>query len=298
MKTWITFILACSLYGCSESSPTSSQAAAKQITVTKPGWVFQNCPSDYETKFSLSLDASIHYTGANLTLADINSATFAPVGMTWIWNLLAISSELNDSAKSIGYGWQNFYTYQFSDNGSVMPIGPYKFSVVLKDGDKAADTLAVPAPGNTSTLGYQYLYTEDYTGQVTSAFTPMLHRPAISSASRSGDTITVAFSIKDTLAYGGWLWFYDDTGAYIGMSGHFRNSTTKAMSGIINGASGMVVDGALNTVKVVAANCTMNANFSFAQIAKVRAVVTDGHQYANTAQDYDCRSISPRVNIN
>jgi hypothetical protein len=298
MKPWIAFFLTCSLYGCLGSSSTSPQAAAKQITVTKLGWEFQNCPSDYNADFSLSLSTSIHYVGANLIRSDIDSATFAPVGMTWNWNLLLTSSEFNDSAKTIGYGWKNCYTYQYSPNGSVMPIGPYKFSVVLNGGDRVADTLVVPAPGNTSTLGFQYLYTEDYTGQVTGAFIPMLHRPTISSASRGGDTITVAFSIKDTLAYGGWLWFYDDTGAYIGISEYFRNYTTKAMSGTINGASGLAVDGTLNSVKVLAENCTMNTNFSFTQIAKVRVVVTDGRQYANTTQDFDCRSISPQVSIN
>jgi hypothetical protein len=280
----------CVLASCSDST---GPAESKKIELTRIGWYFQNSPPDYGAPYSLSLDLGLHYAGSDLVSGDIASATASAEGGTW--NLMPTASSLNDSAKTIAYGWDNFYSSLFSSNGSVMPIGEYAFSVKLKNGALVASDFPVPAPGALTDQGYRFVYTEDYTGQVTSAFHPMLRRPAIRTVDLFDDTIAVEFSISDSLAYGGWLWYYDASNRYLGRSEYFRNYSTKAISWILNEATTFRTDGKPNLVRVTAAHSVMNTGETYGSIQSVRVVVTDGLQYANTTRSWDCRAFSPRA---
>jgi hypothetical protein len=276
------------LCACSDSTGPRG----KEIRITSMDWTYQNTPPDYNSTFSLSMDFSLRYTGANLVLADVVSATVSSASDPgWWWNLLPNGTSLNDSAKTIGYGWYNLYSSSLSSNGSVMPCGKFNFAVVLSDMDAAQDTLNAPGPGAAQGGGCKFVYNEDYHNQVTSEFCPVLRRPAVQTATRIGDTIAVAFSIADTMAYGGWLWYYDANNKYIGMSERFRNSTTKALSSILNGGSELTTDGATNTVKATASTSTMLPGEQYGSIRSVRVVVTDGRQYPTTAR-HDCRGVS------
>ncbi len=294
MKFLFWIALATCLSGCFMDSGDDSVAPPKHITLTRIGWVYQNTPPDYDTMFSMSLETSVHYEGANLVASDIARATFSNGGLNW--NLLYDPSLLNDSAKTIAFGWQYYFSRHHSPNGSVMPLGTFIYLVQLQ-GQSGVDTMVTfPLPGQTSSQGYQYLYNEDYHGPITGAYFPMLHRPAVRKAARSGDTISVQFTTSDTLTYCAWLWYYDSAGKYIGRSEYLRDFSTKTLSASLNQGKVFYLDGSPNTARVTSSTSLMNSNESYSKVQFIRVIVSDGRQYASSSKDnFDCRSVSPRV---
>jgi hypothetical protein len=294
MKINVTLAFICLFLGCTQSTSPNS----KSVTIDKIYWVFQNTPPDYGDSASMSLDVTVKYSGANLSLADIDYAVFS-VGDQMTWNLLFNNNNLNDSAKEIAYGWQSFWTKRLSTNGSVMPIGTYLFTIKLKSGNLAQKPFDMPAPGRTTSGGYSYIYTENYTDQLQPSFFPMLKRPTIGTSIRNGDTIIATFTIDDTLVYSGWVWLFDSMNNYIGLTNEFRNFTTKSRSNIINEGGDIVNNGGVNTVKILSMNCRMKNGGTFNGIKSIRIICTDGRQYSSdSTSHYDCRSIGLMTSIN
>ena len=288
------------LVGCELPTPsltaappprTTVEPVKNRIAITRLNWIFQNSPSDLGGAGSLRLDVSVVYSGANLAASDLGEASLASVDQ--VWDLLAANPTINDSTKTIGEGMIGLYSNTLSSNGSVMPLGPYIATLRLRDGFEISDTNILPAPGATGDPGISFLYTEDYAGSVTSSHHPMIRRPAVKGVSRSADTLSVTFATTDTLTYGGWIVLFDGSGAYLGASELLRDFSTKAMSSLVNGGGPLRLDGTDNVVKLTASRNQLVANARFADIRSLRVVITDGRQYAQTSDAYDCRAISP-----
>jgi hypothetical protein len=123
----------------------------------------------------------------------------------------------------------------------------------------------------------------------------MLRRATPCSLWVGADTARITFVVKDTLAYGGWLWLCDSLGNSIAYTDEFRNNALETNSAIINDGAGLYNDSSLNTVTISSANCVFGQGHSFSNVRKARIVLTDGRQYAGTYNTYDCRSISAMV---
>jgi len=284
------------LLSCTRS-PVAPVNDYRKISIDDIGWYFLNSPLEYNDNLcALELEVSIHYSGADLSLNDIEYAKFSGGNLNWRFNLS--SSNFNDSTKCIGCRYSRFYSTSLSANGSVMPIDTYHFEVKLINGYIAAKKFVIPAPGATQSNGYKYIYSEDFSGPKTSFYTPMLKRPTPLSALKLNDTIMASFSINDSLALGGWIWLYDISNTYIGKTEYFVDYTTKVNSPALNNGSGLYSSGQVNLFKITDSNCMFQPGKAFADIGSMKIILTDGRQYINTQLTYDCRSLSPLLSIN
>jgi hypothetical protein len=275
------------LMGCKNNdNPVSSQS--QNLKITNIGWIYTNHPSDINGGH-LDLDIILHYSGASLQPNEISYFKMTAAGGTWTPPIT--STNLLDSLSEIV---QAFYSSSLSSNASVMPIGSYGFELKLTDGTDVSQTIVFPAPGSSSTNGYSFIYTEDYTGGTTGSFARMIRRPTFNSVTKVNDTITATFTNSDTLFYNGYIWFYNSSGSYIGGLPWFRNITTKALSNVINKGVTIYSDGMThNVVKFTQQNCVIYSPASFNDIYSMRIIVTDGIQYQNNpGRSYDCRAVS------
>jgi hypothetical protein len=258
------------------------------IGITRVGWVFENtAPGYYSDNCLLSVSGSITYSGASLTLANVHTFTISSDGMTW--SIAVTSASLVDSLKLLRYG--GCCTSTLSAEKCVMPVGDYLYDLKLTDGSEASFIRSLPIPGDVTARGYKYLYTEDYTGQVLPLYFQMIKRAQADSLVLGSDSLRVFFSSRDSLFCNGFVWLYDNANNYLGHSEPFRNYSTKAVSGIINSAV-IYNDGTQNVVLLTPSNCTFVTSAGFSSVSGARVVLTDGKQYANTSQSYDCRSVS------
>jgi len=275
--------------GCNKNNDNPVTPQSKSIQIDKEiGWIFSNCPSDIHNG-PLTLDITLHYSGASLQPNEISY--FKVTGSVLTWNLPITSSNLIDS---LGIIYQSFFASSLSSNATVLPIGSYTFELKLANGFDVSQTVTFPAPGSLSTNGYTYMYTEDYSGGIPSTFTKTIRRPMINALTKVNDTIAITFTMNDSLFYNGYIWLYNSSGNYIGGSSYFRNINTKALSTIINNGAAIYSNGATqNVVRLYQQNSNIYSPASFNDIYYMRIVVTDGIQYQSTpGRSYDCRAIS------
>jgi len=272
--------------GCKKNDPISPQT--QNIQINNIGWIFTNNPSDFNNGH-LIIEITLHYSGASLHPNEISYFKMTTSANTW--TIPITSTNLLDSLSEIRQG---LYSTSFSPNASVLPIGSYGFELKLTDGFDASKTVDFPAPGSLVTNGYNFIYTEDYSGGVPSTFVKMVRRPISNSVTKTNDSITIAFTSNDTLFYNGYVWFYNSSGNYIGVSSWFRNIATKALSSTINSGLAIYSDGVTkNVVKLSQQTCTIYSPSSFNDIYSVRVVITDGIQYKDSPNiSYDCRAVS------
>jgi len=281
----MTFVFFC-LVGCKNNNPVSPQS--QNLTIDNVDWIFTNHPPDINNGH-LALEITLHYSGVALQPSKVSYFKMTASGITW--NPPISSSNLFDSLSEIS---QAFYAPSLSSNASVLPIGSYNFELKLTDGSDVSKIVVLPAPGSLSNNGYNFVYTEDYSGGTASTFTRMIRRPIPNSVTKTNDSITIAFTSNDTLFYNGVIWLYNYSGNYIGYSILFRNTVTKALSNIINNGNTIYFDGITqNVVKLYPQNYYVYSPSSFNDIYSIRVVITDGIQYKdNPNYSYACKAIS------
>ena len=264
----------------------------KKIEITDVFWVPENIDSNY---WSGDFDSAtcfhnfwLDYEGDDIDKSDIEEVKISDsYGTYWLLNL--DRDILDTESKSIGT-WERFWNDRYAANGSVMAIGTYYFTVTLKSGHVTVADLEVPAPGSTSTDGYDFIYTEEYGSSPPSNYTQMIRRAQISDVTQTGD-LTITFSVDDSRVYSGWIWLYADNYNFVCYLTPFRDYSSGAISSIVNGGINLHTDGSLNTIVVDESDLTIMSGMSLNDTAYVVIVLTDGYQYADE-RTYDCRSIS------
>ena len=140
----------------------------------------------------------------------------------------------------------------YADNGSVLPIGRYNFTVTYSNGAVAKSSLLVPAPGSTKMGSTSYVYTEDYdeASNPPSNYAPLPLRASINSAvyDSSASNLTIKFTVDDEKIYNCFVWFYDKNLYYVGETDWYRNFKTGAVSSWLNDGSILYTDGTENTI--------------------------------------------------
>jgi hypothetical protein len=130
-------------------------------------------------------------------------------------------------------------------------------------------------------------------------YVPAIKRPTVTAHAidRQAQLVSITFAVNDDRAFNGYVWFYDSTGTYIGLSGYFRNSTSGVLSSIVNSGTTFSVDGSPNSALIGASDLTLQAGQVFDNIAQAVLVVTDGTQYAASGRysAHDYRAYSARL---
>lgn len=276
----------------------------KQVDIESLGWVIENRdPSLSSSNVSARLLTYIYLADTGLMTSDFASIEITAPNdkeVSWFFDSTA---EFGDNFDAENSSFQFNLVDSNRGNGSVFSLGNYVVTVKLKNGDAATQTLFVPAPGSTSTNGYEFAYTEDYSGAANppSNYVALPKRATITSTTLDlqASTLEVNFSVEDEAVYDGWLRVYDEAGDHIGSSSFFRDYDTGELMEQLNEGRTLLTDGEANTLSLAASSEQLNffGTSTLADIASVSVILTDGKQYVDTEGRYDTRSRTEKFNV-
>jgi hypothetical protein len=290
---FLTFVLT----ACSSSSGQDNNPEIERVF-----WYMENIDQSYWRTFrdqSAYINFSIHFKQSNITASDIKSIVVtAPTGRKWI-NDDAAYIEANFDPQIPKYtGMRRLYSTYHSSNASVLPIGNYKFNVTYTSGEVATFALLVPEPGSTGTDTVSYTYTEDYVyaSNPPDGYSELPLRATINSTLLDTTTsqLSVDFSVNDPKVYNGYIWLYDASGNYIGLSEQFRDFASGTVSTTVNLGATFTNDGTANSVVLLDRHIEFNSGYTMSDIYSLHVVLTDGIQYAADDRSFDTRSISAK----
>ena len=217
----------------------------------------------------------IHYDG-DFEYSDIDYArVYLADGRYWIINYEEYM--LNNAAKYVG-GWGRWY---IGDTLNVLPIGPLRAEIRLKNGQSSTHTADIPAPGSTTTGGYSTMHSQDNTSPPPDS-APMVARaiPSKSSFLRYQDqSVCIYFSVTDAKIFNGRVVFRDSADATVGYSPYFVNPQTGTANSQYMGTTTFHTDGTTNLATFPASDIDFLSGKSFSDIAKYYIVLYDGAQY-------------------
>ena len=288
-------ILAFIFAACPLPSPVGT--AIKSI-----GWYLDNIDTSFFSSpesGSASIMFLVYFETSDLTASDIASVRIKPPGADWEW----VYDNPADIAKH--YDTENYcfvpwnYSTAYADNGSVLPIGRYNFTVKYSNGAVVESSLLVPAPGSKETGSTSFVYTEDYTSNPSADYAPLLRRASIIPAvyDRSASDLTIKFSVKDDKIANCGVWFYDTSLSRIGRTGWYRDFETGEFSSWLNSGSELHIDGTENTIVFPVSDIQFNAGKEMNDVHSFHIVLTDGRQYASDSNPnaHDSKSISKKL---
>jgi len=263
------------------------------ISIDDLGWYIENIDTSYWTgtapDATCFYDFFIHFKG-NFSLGDISYARVYAINSTIFWNL-PINSTFVDMANKVIMSPRFYY----ETPGHYLPIGNVKGEIKLKNGQKASFDKIIPAPGSTSQGTYNFVYTEAYSSTPGADFAPMVKKASVTSYSKNdiNQTVSITFSINDNKVCDGWIWFYDSSNNYIGVSTHFIDTATGNLYTSLFTGGVFNTNGTNNTFNITDTDITFGTGYDFSNIAKFIIVLRDGKQYMpDSYSSYDCRSIS------
>lgn len=301
-KLIFSIVLALLLAACGGTDSTA--APKKQVSIENFGWIIKNDDlSQNADGVTARLWSSVDFADTGLEATDFASIRIiSPTGMSWTIDDASDFENWYDSEES-WYPIGNIYSTKL-DGGSYVALGNYTVEVTLKNGNKAKKTLFVPAPGSASTDGYEFAYTEDYSGAANppSNYVALPKRATITNATLDlqEESVKVAFSVDDSTIYSGWLWFYDEAGDWIGYSELLRDYETGSVLAQLNGNATLLTDGSTNTLTlgISPEQLTLEEDALLSDIASVSVILTDGEQYVGKeANSYDARSRTGKLNV-
>jgi hypothetical protein len=285
-------LLAC--LGCKLLCPHSHQGGSI-AGITFLGWLSENISTSVWTGHPAGqtayYDFWIQYDG-DFTFADLDYA-YVYLDETRRWTINIDSRFFNGKEKYIG-GRGRWYD---DSNPNILPIGPLRIEVRLKNGESATYIADIPAPGSTTALGYSTIHSEDVASPPASS-APMLPRATLglnASLDVQTQSVSIPFSVNDGRVYNGRVFFRDASYNDIGLSPLFVNPQTGLPNSQYLGTTSFHTDGTTNTVTYSSSDIQFEAAKSFSDISSYYVVLNDGAQYglqSNGSLMYDCLSFS------
>lgn len=276
-----------------------SPAPPKTITIDQVGWVIENIDPLYWTGSppagTCFISFWVHWPQYNITETDVESATMsAPTGTRWTFAGDQAPPFVSTSGQTFG-GW-----IRLRDTGDEhrIPLGIWSFDLELVDGGYTTATLDVPDPGST-VVSHSFACTEDF-GPPGPGDIAMPPRATLTQADlyTATETATFSFTFTSSVVFGGWAWFFDSAGGYVGASQYFVDPSTSTVASFVNSGSGIFhSDGTSNAVVLGPGTIAYAEGTSFSSIATVVVVLIDGSQYSAISRGYDCRSLSARETL-
>jgi len=284
------------LFILASCGPSGGIKTAKIVDV---GWNIDNLPTSYNC--SCFYNFWIYFNG-DINIADVKTArVILPDGLSW-WTMdLASHPSYFSAANSRIGGTTRFH---WSSTGHALPIGIMTASLELTNGTTSTYKFKVGVPGYADTNGYDYVYTEDIGSPMpisTAVSAQALKRAIVSSATLNTTTssLNIGFSTDDNRTFNGYVWFYDASDNYLGVSKRFVDGDSGVKLLGLNTGAGLITTGASNTLILAPAdvrdsNGTALSTSVFNSIATFELVTLDGDQYDEPGDywDYDYRAIS------
>ena len=270
------------------------------------GWHINN----FDTTFFSSPDESdsasimffVYFETSDLVASDIASVRIKPPGVDWSW-VYDDPTKIAERYNTENYSFRPWISSRrYADNGSVLPIGRYNFTVTYSNGAVVESSLLVPAPGSKETGSTLFVYTEDFAeaSNPPANYAPFLRRASIISADydRSASDLTIEFSVDDDKIYNCGVWFYDTSRSYVGETRWYRDFETGEVSSWLNNDSGEFhIDGETNTIALQVSDIQFKEGKEMSDAYSFHLVLTDGHQYASDPNviGYDTKSVSKKL---
>lgn len=277
------FLASCDILGLGK--PEDNDAT---VEISAVGWVIETIhPSYWESSDSSTPTCFIRlwiYCDGSFQDADVEGVRVVlPNGATW-WSL---DEDFNETDGCFGDGERHYW----SSNHDALPIGTMTAEVRLTNG--ATDTFLFEAtrPGSRSTDGFSYVYNQDATENPNSnAYIAALAYPSINNATHDGTngTLSINFTVNDAREVNGYVWFYDSSNNYVGVSRRFRDSTTGSYIANLGGTWQTT-----NTLSLSAEDINFEPDKSLSDVSTFHLVLLDGGQYTPEHYNYyDHRVIS------
>jgi hypothetical protein len=250
------------------------------------GWVFENIHPSYWTKSGGTDPGATAFRDFWVHAEDPDGQediTYVCVtdseGVDW---LLEDHDTGYSAYNTSGNYWGGWRPYYYPSAPNRVALGTYTTVVRDSAGHEISRTDTIPGPGGFS--GYSFAYTEEEGS--TAGGTPMVKRATGLSGTKLGDRIRVQFSVNDSnvYVYDGFVWLYDSSPNYIGVTNRFRATINGG------GGAGIYTNGSTNTLEVLFTDLNLGTHSS-SEIRGFHVVLTDGAQYAPET-GYDFRSIS------
>ncbi|HRY53897.1 MAG TPA: hypothetical protein P5133_13915 [Spirochaetia bacterium] len=303
MRKAFLALIAATLLFASSCAQAGGGSGDKKATITGVGWSIQNMK--YISGATCGYNFTIYYEG-DIGAEDVEYAEIGvPNDSEHVWGFdLADEPGLLDAARSR----ISESGFVFSACNDVLPIGATKAVLVLKNGSRSEYSFTTGIPGMIGANGYQYVYTADYDPDAypipAGSRRAALGRATISSGTYDPTSIYLNFAINDGYAYNGYVWAYDGSDNFLGVSHRFYNTGTYAADPYLNSGGGLKKDGSTNSAVLKASDFYTGSGASmsstvFGQISRCEVVLLDGAQYATPGDysGYDHRSVSDTITL-
>ncbi|MCG8452625.1 MAG: hypothetical protein MI717_05550 [Spirochaetales bacterium] len=162
-------------------------------------------------------------------------------------------------------------------------FGDWRLTATFQGGSQKTINWVVHPPGATEQQTLVGAFSVDVASPGT-GWVPVLARATAVSVQRSTDAVSVAFSVNDANVHDGWIEFFDSRDIKLGSTQRLRS---------FGGA--LKNDGTGNTFRVESTHLTKV--MEWADVAKVRVVLTDGAQYSADSTDWRYCSFSAECNV-
>lgn len=280
------------LAGC--ANPASSSSVS-HVSIQSVDWVIENIDKDFwttpESDSRLYYDFWITYQGT-LNLSDIRQVRMElPDRSGSYWTLYpsqgSSPAEFVQSASSYVGGYGRWY---LTDYLGTLPLGTLTAVIEYNDGTLVKKTWTSHEPGSLAVPTHAYVTNED-SDETPDGSTSVkaLKRPTVTAASRTSNSVTLNLTLADDRTCNGYLYFYDDDGAYLGRSTPFRDPASGVLSSAFGSATSLQTSGSnaltLGTGLLVDADGTTPGTF-LSRVATVVARITDGAQYVTVDSSY------------
>jgi hypothetical protein len=281
-------LIACLCF-CACQPPTTKPKTVN-ATISGVSWATYNVDNSYwssapSNNQHLFYRFWIEFSGT-LTASDISSAGIYPANKGYHWSFTP-SSDFDSASNSLISGY-----YYDGDNSDALPLGTMEMRVVLADGKTLTQTIVTTPPGTSTVNASTVIRSEDVLATIGVA---ALSRPTALSETTSGSNLTLHFTLSDSRIHNGYIWFYDNSGNYVGRSAYFLDKDNGVANSGLNSGLGITTQGA-NAYTTGGSDITYASGMGFSQIRKFSVVVFDGSQYIPQGNghyaDWDHRAVS------
>ena len=155
---------------------------------------------------------------------------FSRFGHSWTINTEKYFNEEKGYIGGYGRWFDNF----LSSNGSVIPVNKLRCEIKLKSGVIYKKEFNIPLSGKKDSYGMDFVYTEEYQGRISKAYSKCLSRAVIDEVKKIGDYIRIIFRVNDPNASNLKIIFLNDNKDFLGETNYLINRYSREIPTFLN----------------------------------------------------------------
>jgi hypothetical protein len=202
---------------------------------------------------------------------------FSRFGHSWTINK---DKYFNEEKGYIG-GYVRWFDNFLSSNGSVIPVSKLRCEVKLKNGVIHEKEFNIPLPGKKDSYGMDFVYTEEYRGRISKAYSKCLSRAVIDEVRKIGDYIRIIFRVNDPNTSNLKIIFLNDNKDFLGETDYLINRYSREIPTFFNYGKEFQTRGEPNLlmIKENEINFKEGSSYTIKNIYSFYIKLFDGLQY-------------------